>query len=149
MVSSEVSDIRFSNYSEVVQAVSNKKVNIHSNVRFVLKVNGVMTVVKTTPGRLLISENIPTKCNITYDVSMPGLTKMEVNHLIEFVYKTCGKETVIKFSEKLMHLGFKYATLSGISLAYQDLVPSPSKSRILVKMTKHLGDSIKGIEDEY
>ncbi|PIM95734.1 DNA-directed RNA polymerase subunit beta' [Candidatus Hodgkinia cicadicola] len=143
LVSSEVSDICFSNYSEVVKAVSNRRVNLHSNVRFILKVNGVMTVVKTTPGRLLISGSIPTKCNIIYDVSMPELTRTEVNHLIEFVYKTCGEETVIKFSERLMHLGFKYATLSGISLAYQDLAPSPGKSRILVKMTKDLGDFIK------
>ncbi|PIM95069.1 DNA-directed RNA polymerase subunit beta' [Candidatus Hodgkinia cicadicola] len=144
LVSSEESDICFGNYSEVVKALSNEKIKLHSNVRFNLKVNGIMNVVKTTPGRLLISEIIPTKCNIIYDVSMSELTRTEVYHLIEFVYKVCDDETGIKFCERLMHLGFKYATLSGISLAYQELIPSSSKSNILVKMNRSCDDFIKG-----
>ncbi len=52
--------------------------------------------------------------------------------------------TVIKFSERLMHLGFKYTTLSGISLTYQESIPSSNKSKILVKMTEGCDDFIKG-----
>ena len=120
LVSSGISDICFGNYSEVIKVISNGKIRFHPNVRFNLKINGIMDVVKTTPGRLLISEIISIKYNIIYDVSMSELTRAEVNHLIEFICKICDEETVINFSERLIHLGFKYVTLSGISLAYQN-----------------------------
>ncbi len=92
LVSSEVSDTCFGNYSEVIKAISNGKIGFHSNIRFNLKINGIMDVVKTTSGRLLISEIIPIKCNIIYDVSMSELTRTEVNHLIEFICKICDEE---------------------------------------------------------
>ena len=50
----------------------------------------------TTPGRVLISKELPKNENITFEIVNKLLTKKEISRMIDDVYRHCGqKETVI------------------------------------------------------
>ena len=51
---------------------------------------------ETTPGRVLISEELPENENVKFDIVNKLLTKKEISKIIDDVYRHCGqKDTVI------------------------------------------------------
>ncbi|MFP3038555.1 MAG: DNA-directed RNA polymerase subunit beta' [Candidatus Hodgkinia cicadicola] len=130
-VSSKQSSICFTSYTEVNSALLSHVVDLHTKIKFYTIIDGKQKLVFTTPGRLLISEVVPKACKVVYDVSAPMLSKTEINKLVDFVYEICNNSCAIEFCENLMKLGFKHASLSGISLSKADLISIPDKQRIL------------------
>ncbi len=47
------------------------------------------------------------------------------------VNKTCGWQQMVEFCERLMRLGFKYATQSGLSLSRSEFDTSDYKNDLL------------------
>ncbi len=127
------SSICFTSYAEVGCALATRAVDLHTRIKFCATVCGRQKLVVSTPGRLLVSEIIPKACNIVYDVNAPALSKARIAELVERVYEKCGSLETIEFCEALMRLGFKYASLSGISLSKADLVEIPYKKQILIE----------------
>ncbi len=144
LVSTGYSNTCFGSYIEVSNALLNGKIKLYENIKFHKLCNGIVNIVNTTPGRLLIDEIIPKKCGITYDITMPNLSKNNINSLIEFVYKTCSETEVLGFCENLMRLGFKYASMSGISLSMKELCLPYNKSLVLRDMNMIMERSIVG-----
>ncbi len=124
-------------YLEVHRVLENRMVGLHDKVKFVIKRDVFITVL-STPGRLLISEAVPSKCKFLYEWSFPNLDKRAVSELVDLVWKTCGNLAMIKFCERLMTLGFKYSTKSGISISMIDLVMSTGKKILLRNMRKRV-----------
>jgi DNA-directed RNA polymerase subunit beta' len=89
---------------------------------------GVMlNPVETTVGRVLFNE-----------IFEPGtpfynyvMTKKELNKLIGEYYKHHGRELTIRMLDDLKELGFKSATLAGLSFATSDLRVPPRKAEII------------------
>ncbi len=67
LTSTEQKDVLFSSYVEVTKALEYKKTNLHTKVKFTTIKNNIRVTVFTTPGRLLISELVPSKCNFIYE----------------------------------------------------------------------------------
>ncbi|PIM95180.1 DNA-directed RNA polymerase subunit beta' [Candidatus Hodgkinia cicadicola] len=118
-------------YLEVHKVLENGIVGLHDKVKFII-MGDVSITIMSTPGRLLISEIVPTKCRFLYEWSFPNLNKQMVSELVDLVQKTCGNLSMIKFCEHLMTLGFKYSTKSGISISIIDLI-KPMGKKILLK----------------
>ena len=59
--------MRFSSYVEVNKALIHKKIGLHTKVKFTTIRNDIRVTVFTTPGRLLISELVPSNCNFVYE----------------------------------------------------------------------------------
>ncbi len=113
----------FSCYSEVEHALNDKAVSIHANVRY--KCDG--KIHNTTPGRILISEILPSGESLTFDVVNKIMTKKEVSNLIDLIYRTYGQKATVIFADRLMYLGFKNATKSAISFGKDDMVIPDTK----------------------
>ncbi|PIM96092.1 DNA-directed RNA polymerase subunit beta' [Candidatus Hodgkinia cicadicola] len=148
LTSSEQTNICFTSYSDVIAALTHNKVGLHTKVKFTVIKNHIRIILFTTPGRLLISELIPNKCNFIYEWNYPGFGKQFVYDVIEMVNKTCGWQQMVVFCERLMKLGFKYATQSGLSLSRSEFDTSDYKSGLLKHVRSIINKSWSNVSNK-
>jgi DNA-directed RNA polymerase subunit beta' len=56
------------------------------------------------------------------------------------VYRNCGQKEAVIFSDRLMGLGFRYATISGISFGKDDLVVPEEKKKLVADTREKIGE---------
>jgi len=101
------------------------------------------TIVDTTVGRAILSEIIP--AGIPYELVNQDLGKKAISNLINSCYRQVGlKETVI-FADQLMYTGFRYSTVSGISICIDDMVIPEEKQDLLAGADAE----VKEIQQQY
>jgi DNA-directed RNA polymerase subunit beta' len=93
-----------------------------------------------TLGRLILNENIPQDLGMVDRSDPKNATRLEVNTLVdrkllgkivERCYAQHGSTKTTIILDNLKDLGFKYATLSGISISMDDISVPPQKEDIL------------------
>ncbi|NRA74240.1 MAG: DNA-directed RNA polymerase subunit beta' [Rickettsiales bacterium] len=99
----------------------------------------ISRIVESTPGRLFIAELLPKFPGISINLVNKVLLKKDLSNLINIVYRYCGQKATVMFSDKLMTLGFEYASVSGVSLGKDDLVIPKSKK-------KHVDATLKDVK---
>jgi DNA-directed RNA polymerase subunit beta' len=100
-------------------------------------------LVSTTVGRALLSELLPP--GLPFELVNKNMTKKEISKLVNTCYRRLDLKTSVVFADRLMYLGFRQATLSGISIGVDDMVVPAEKQAILAKA----GEEVKEIEDQY
>jgi len=101
------------------------------------------TIIDTTVGRAILSEIIP--AGIPYELVNQDLGKKAISNLINSCYRQVGlKETVI-FADQLMYTGFRYSTVSGISICIDDMVIPEEKGALLADADAE----VKEIQEQY
>ncbi|MBF0369253.1 MAG: DNA-directed RNA polymerase subunit beta' [Magnetococcales bacterium] len=129
----------FSSPLEVRQAYDSGEAGLHAKIQ--CRYRGER--IKTTVGRTLLTEILPEA--VPFEMINKLLTKKEVAKLTDMVYRTCGtKETVI-FTDRLMNMGFSFATRAGISFGKEDLVIPQAKKKLVRESQKQ----VKEIEHQY
>ncbi|WP_410519857.1 DNA-directed RNA polymerase subunit beta [Candidatus Mesenet endosymbiont of Agriotes lineatus] len=123
----------FSDFGCIEHALNCKMINIHSNIKYEMKFfnddgKEYYNTVHTTPGRLILWQAFPEHKNLNFSLVNQVLTVKEITNLVSLVYRNCGQNETVLFSDRLMCLGFEYATLSGISFGYSDMVIPESKA---------------------
>jgi DNA-directed RNA polymerase subunit beta' len=83
----------------------------------------------TTVGRVVLYEITPKE--ISFDVINKVMNKKELSNLIDYCYRSCGDKTTVLLADRLKDLGFKYATISGSSIAIHNMVIPPNKKDIV------------------
>ncbi|MFK8079302.1 MAG: DNA-directed RNA polymerase subunit beta' [Granulosicoccus sp.] len=85
--------------------------------------------VETTIGRAIVSEILPPGLEFA-NVDL-NLTKKNISKLINLCYRRLGLKESVIFADQLMYLGFRYATLAGVSIGIEDMeVPDDKKSLV-------------------
>lgn len=84
-------------------------------------------VIETSPGRVLFNMHMPPEFQFVNEV----LDKGGVNTLINRVYRRLGDDVTIKLVDDIKNLGFKYATVSGTTIAVADLTIPEERQDIL------------------
>ena len=64
------------------------------------------------------------------------MNKKELTNLIDYCYRLCGNKTTILLADRLKDLGFKYATISGLSFAVGNMIIPENKKRIVSQADK-------------
>ena len=64
------------------------------------------------------------------------MNKKELTNLIDYCYRLCGDKTTILLADRLKDLGFKYATISGLSFAVGNMIIPENKKRIVLQADK-------------
>ena len=90
-----------------------------------------ITVYDTTPGRMVIGELLPGTPGMRYDEVNQVMTKKAITSLIDQVYRICGQKETVIFADRLMSLGFRTATLAGVSFGKDDMVIPPEKAQLV------------------
>ena len=140
----------FVNTDEILQALENGSIKIHSRVisRFeTLDEKGSKKLEKyiSTAGRFLLADIIPKNINNKFSLIDRLLPKRTVSEVIDHIFRFSGQKSTVIFCDKLKDLGFKYAFKAGISFGKDDLVIPENKEQ-LIDETKKL---ITEYENQY
>ncbi|MDX2222123.1 MAG: DNA-directed RNA polymerase subunit beta' [Rhodospirillaceae bacterium] len=130
----------FGGIAEIEHALQNNAVSIHAKVKCryrTLDASGQPTivVVDTTPGRMLLAQELPLNTNVPFALVNRLLRKKEITEVIDAVYRHCGQKESVIFCDHIMALGFRYSTQAGISFGKDDLI-IPRSKEALVRRTE-------------
>ena len=122
----------FIDLNEILKALENQDISLHTRIFTRIKnFNGILEKVETTPGRMILGNNLPKNENINFDMVNKVLTKKEVSNIIDNVYRFCGQKETVLFADHIMQVGFKYAAIAGISFGKDDLIIPEDKQKLL------------------
>ena len=142
----------FGNIGEIEHALAAGAVSLHAKIkgRFITvdeKGNKFSKIHDTTPGRMLLGEVLPRHPKIPFDLINRLMTKKEISHMIDTVYRYCGQKETVIFCDRIMSLGFHHAFKAGISFGKDDMVVPSSKWKI-VEETRQLAKEYEQQRDE-
>ncbi len=129
----------FSNPKEVRIAYDAGELDLHASIK--VRING--QIYETTTGRIFLYEILPE--SLPFELLNKVMSKKELRHLINESYRRAGIKTTVILADRLKDMGYKYATLSGISISMKDMVIPSKKSQIIEKAE----NEAKKIEDQY
>jgi DNA-directed RNA polymerase subunit beta' len=123
---------RFADMEEVRMAYDAEEVDLQARVR----VRGFdplnpSELVETTVGRVLFNEIVPMELRPVNK----ELKKKEVTQLVGDCYHRLGNAETVKFLDDLKDIGFRYASLSGLSIGIDDM-KTPSLKRELIEQAR-------------
>jgi len=99
--------------------------------------------VETTVGRAIVSDILPDGMEFA-NVDC-NLTKKNISRLINLCYRRLGLKESVIFADQLMYLGFRYATLAGVSIGIEDMVVPDAKGTIIGSAEAE----VREIQDQY
>ncbi len=140
----------FGGVAEIEHALQNKEVSLHARIKAryetVDENNKPTTViVETTPGRMLLAEELPRHPLVPFDLVNRLLRKKDITEVIDIVYRHCGQKKTVIFCDHIMVLGFRFAARAGISFGKDDLIIPKTKDG----MVKKTESQVKEFEQQY
>ncbi len=135
----------FDNINEIEFALENKNITLHTKISFRFNTEDGYKKFDTTPGRVLISKELPKNENITFEIVNKLLTKKEISRMIDDVYRHCGQKETVIFCDHIMKLGFKHACNAGISFGKDDMIIPEEK----VNLINDTNELVKEFEQQY
>jgi DNA-directed RNA polymerase subunit beta' len=142
----------FVDADEVQRAYTSKNVELHSKVKVRITETSLdeegnetkkTSLYHTTVGRALLWHVIPQ--GLPFALINKALTKKVVSSLLNSCYRQLGLKDTVIFADQLMYTGFRYATVSGVSIGINDLIIPESKARII----ESAEDEVREIENQY
>ena len=118
----------FAGIDDVSHAYDADALSIHAMVK--VRVNG--EVIETTYGRLLFNEIVPSELGFINETLKKGVLKRILSESYELLWPA---ETAI-LVDKIKDFGYKYATLSGLSISESDMILPPNKKELLDEATE-------------
>ncbi len=131
----------FSGPDEVRSAYDAGAASLHARIK--VRMDGKL--VDTTVGRILLYEIIPDEIPFTHINKV--INKKEIANLVDYSYRSSGAKTTVVLADRLKDLGYKYATISGLSISIGDLAIPESKSDIVGGAQKDVFDIQKQYMD--
>ncbi|MGB6769621.1 MAG: DNA-directed RNA polymerase subunit beta' [Methyloceanibacter sp.] len=140
----------FGSIAEIQHALDVKAVTLHAKIkgrfRTVDEKNKPAShIYETTPGRMLLGDLLPRNPNVPFELINRLLTKKDISHMIDVVYRHCGQKETVIFCDRIMGLGFSYACRAGISFGKDDMVIPETKDAIVHKTS----DLVREYEQQY
>ena len=133
---------RFYNFDEARIAHASELIDLHAKIK-VREVEGCEEEewVETTLGRLMFNEILPPAIGFQNRLMDRGGLK----DLTADLYHNLTNEETAEVLDEIKDLGFHYATVSGITIAINDIQVSPKKPEILNRAAQMVSD----LEDQY
>jgi DNA-directed RNA polymerase subunit beta' len=151
--------MRFFSPEEVLTALGEDKVGLHARVH--VKMPGERPVkypegyimdeqeqkefktrrIVTTPGRVVFNDILPNGMPFYNYI----LAKKELSEITADCHRLLGLPSTLKLLDDMKELGFKHATLGGLSFAQEDLKKPPNKAAIIKKVE----EEVERIEKAY
>ncbi|MDD9842229.1 MAG: DNA-directed RNA polymerase subunit beta', partial [Alphaproteobacteria bacterium] len=131
----------FGSMAEIEHALDNKIVTLHSKIKARIETldkegNPITEIVETTPGRMMVAQELPKHKNVPFSTVNRLLTKKEISRAIDTVYRHCGQKETVLFCDHIMLLGFRQACEAGISLGKDDMVIPEDKTDMITETSE-------------
>jgi DNA-directed RNA polymerase subunit beta' len=142
----------FADVKEAHRAYGAGKVDLQAMVKVRVKEvtydeNGekveVTKIVDTTVGRALLFDIVPD--GLSYDIVNKPMVKKAISNLINTCYRDAGLKDTVIFADQLMYMGYHFATVSGISIGFNDFEIPPEK----YELVDAASEEVKDIETQY
>jgi DNA-directed RNA polymerase subunit beta' len=152
----------FRHVFEIENALADKTVSLHSAIEIRpalgstldarlaaagIESSGASRRLVTTPGRVFFNEALPTRVSAEGTVEafgyvnlLIGKTAKPIGEIVSAISEGYGRQVVAESLDAIKNLGFKYATMSGLTISIDDVVTTPEKTAIL---EKHEADAAK------
>ncbi len=130
---------RFANMDEVMLALENKTITLHTPIY--ARVKGQKYA--TTAGRMMLGELLPD--GMPFDSVNKVMPVKEIKKLLAATYEACGDKAMILLADALKDTGFEQAVRSGISIGFDDIVVPSDKEAMIEKSEKAAAE----IESQY
>jgi len=127
------------NTEEVRMAYDAGELDLHASIR--VRINGQIT--RTTTGRVILYEIFPKE--LPFEMVNRVITKKELRDIINECYRSLGTKATVILADRLKDVGYKYATISGISISSKDMVTPRRKQEII----EEAEGEVKKIERQY
>ncbi len=133
-------NIIISNLDEAKFLYDNNLVSIHTVIEtiifeFIKNDSGLLIkkkrFVKTTIGRLILWEIFPK--GLSFDLVNQNINKKKISFIFSKCYELLGLEETVSFADNIMYIGFKYITISGLSIGIDDILIPKDKNEIIKK----------------
>ncbi|MDA8162219.1 MAG: DNA-directed RNA polymerase subunit beta' [Desulfobacteraceae bacterium] len=124
----------FASKEEVMQAWNAGVVHLQAKIS--VRLGGERT--ETTVGRVILSDILPECVPFSYINKM--MRKKDINKLIDISYRLAGAKQTIILADRLKDMGYRFATLAGISICISNMVVPASKGDILDKAQKAVSE---------
>jgi DNA-directed RNA polymerase subunit beta' len=129
----------FSNSEEVRIAYDGNEIDLHARIK--VRLDGEL--VETTVGRILLKEILPEE--IPFRLINKVMKKSELANLIDYCYRYGGEKKTVLLSDRLKDLGYRYATLAGISISIDDMMIPSNKGKLLQEAQQE----IERVQEQY
>ena len=140
----------FTDVSELKRSFDNRNVGLHAKIKVRLEralsdndEEGISKLVETTVGRAIFSSIVAQE--IPFSEINKTMDSKEISRLINKTYREVGLKAAVIFADKLMYLGFEYATKSGVSIALDDMIVPEEKDNIL----SNAEDQVENIQNQF
>jgi len=107
------------------------------------ELKAVTTRRETTIGRAMLSELLPER--LSFDLVDRDLSKKSISQLIDECYRHVGLKETVVFADQLMYMGFRFATMAGVSIGAEDMVVPREKEELITAAEQE----VKEIQDQY
>lgn len=148
----EQTDLAFNDFDEMIKALENQVINLHSIVKIRRKVSDEDRgkLVESTVGRFIFNAGIPqdlgyvdrNKDKYTLEIDMLVDSK-KLSEIIEKCFIRHGNIRTARLLDYVKSTGYKYSTLAAISIAMSDITIPEAKARII----KEAEDKVVEIEE--
>ena len=128
--------LRYSGALQDLTAARDDQDVLHTEVQ-----NVQNKIINTTVGRVILNQSIP------HDMPFVNglLKKKGLQQLVQSCYLKFGLERTVEMLDALKHLGFTYATRSGLSIGIDDLIIPKEKAALVSKAR----DEVIRVESQY
>ena len=123
---------------------------LHDPVK--LYIDGVAEPIETSVGRVIFNQVVPNELTFTdakTRQTLPFLNEEvrsgSLSKLVSYAYEALGNRRAVAFIDELKDLGFHYATVSGVSVAMQDMI-IPSQKPALIEDARR---QVRQIETDF
>ncbi len=100
-------------------------------------------IVNTTIGRLILWDIFPK--GLSFDLVNQNINKSKISFIFNKCYKLLGLKDTISFADNIMYIGFKYVTISGLSVSIDDILIPKNKNEIVNKAE----NKVNKIQEEF
>ena len=129
----------YSNPLEVRIAYDAGELDLHASIK--VRIEGKLQ--ETTTGRVILYEILPEA--LPFALINKVMSKKELRILINESYRGAGIKSTVILGDRLKDMGYKYATISGISISIKDMT-IPSRK---VEIIERAENEAKNIDDQY
>ncbi len=122
--------MQFPSTEEVIIAYDTGLVGLHAKIK--VRIDGQM--IETTVGRVIFNQIVPKEMGYINQL----LVKKNFSVLIGKMFMKLGNKVTAKFLDDLKDIGFKYASLGGISISFTDMVVPEEKEKLIDQANKRV-----------
>ena len=120
----------FSSPEEVRMAYEQGAVELHAKIKVRMKGQ----LIETTPGRVFFNDVLPEEMEIQNHLVDRGA----LGRLVDRLYRQFGNTKTAEVLDKIKELGFRYATLSGTTVALEDILIPDEKAPLIADAEKRV-----------